>query len=45
MLFVTDDTLSPGAQRFLADAGCASLDKPFAKPDLLARGAALLKPK
>ena len=45
MLFVTGDTLSPGAQRFLATAGCDSLDKPFAKPDLLARVAALLKPK
>ncbi|ROZ68979.1 PAS domain S-box protein [Ramlibacter sp. WS9] len=45
MLFVTGDTLSAGAQRFLADAGCGSLDKPFAKSDLLARVAALLKPK
>ena len=45
MLFVTGDTLSPGAQRFLATAGCDSLDKPFAKPDLLARVAALFKPK
>lgn len=37
MLFVTGDTLSPGARRFLDDAGCGSLDKPFAKADLLAR--------
>ncbi|MFO1329483.1 MAG: PAS domain S-box protein [Rubrivivax sp.] len=37
MLFVTGDTLSPGARRFLADAGCGSLDKPFARGDLLAR--------
>jgi two-component system NtrC family sensor kinase len=37
MLFVTGDTLSPGAQRFLDDAGCTSLDKPFAKKDLLER--------
>ncbi len=43
ILFVTGDTLSPGAQRFLADAGCGSLDKPFAKSDLLARVAVLLK--
>jgi two-component system NtrC family sensor kinase len=45
MLFVTGDTLSAGAQRFLADAGCGSLDKPFSKSDLLARVAALLKPR
>ncbi len=43
MLFVTGDTLSPGARRFLNDAGCASLDKPFAKADLLAHVAALLR--
>ena len=42
MLFVTGDTLSPGARRFLADSGCGSLDKPFAKADLLARVAGLL---
>jgi two-component system NtrC family sensor kinase len=42
MLFVTGDTLSPGAKRFLADAGCGSLDKPFAKADLLARVRALV---
>ncbi|MEN9627715.1 MAG: hypothetical protein RJA10_942 [Pseudomonadota bacterium] len=44
MLFVTGDTLSPGARRFLSDAGCPSLDKPFAKADLLARVKALLGP-
>ncbi len=41
MLFVTGDTLSPGARQFLAESRCASLDKPFTKPDLLARVAAL----
>jgi DNA-binding response OmpR family regulator len=43
MLFVTGDTLGAGTRRFLADAGCASLDKPFAKADLLARVGALLQ--
>jgi CheY-like chemotaxis protein len=42
MLFVTGDTLSPGAESFLADAGCASLDKPFARSDLVDRVATLL---
>jgi PAS domain S-box-containing protein len=42
MLFVTGDTLSPGARQFLADARCASLDKPFSKSDLLAKVAELL---
>ncbi len=42
MVFVTGDTLSPGARQFLADARCASLDKPFQKADLLAAVAALL---
>lgn len=36
MLFVTGDTLSPGAQRFLAEARCPSLDKPFSKADFIA---------
>ena len=36
MLFVTGDTLSPQARRVLDESGCASLDKPFAKADLLA---------
>ena len=42
MLFVTGDTLSPDAREFLRHSGCASLDKPFSKADLLARLAALL---
>ncbi len=42
MLFVTGDTLSPGARRFLADSGCDSLDKPFTKADLLQRVRTLL---
>jgi PAS domain S-box-containing protein len=37
MLFVTGDTLSPAARSFLAETGCASLDKPFARADLLER--------
>ncbi len=42
MLFVTGDTLSPGAEAFLADACCATLDKPFARSDLVDRVATLL---
>ena len=42
MLFVTGDTLSPGAQRFLAEARCPSLDKPFSKADLVSAVKALL---
>jgi PAS domain S-box-containing protein len=42
MLFVTGDTLSPGAHRFLAEARCPSLDKPFTKADLVAAVKALL---
>ncbi len=41
-LFVTGDTLSRSARDFLASTGCASLDKPFAKRDLLERLGALL---
>lgn len=37
LLFVTGDTLSPGARSFLEEAGCPCLDKPFTKADLLAR--------
>lgn len=37
MLFVTGDTLSREANRFFAESGCPSLDKPFRKADLLAR--------
>jgi len=43
MLFVTGDTLSPNASRFLAEAGCPSLAKPFAKADLLASVGAVLR--
>jgi two-component system NtrC family sensor kinase len=42
MLFVTGDTLSPGAREFLRNTRCASLDKPFSKAGLLAKVAALL---
>jgi two-component system NtrC family sensor kinase len=43
MLFVTGDTLSPIARQFLHEARCDSLNKPFAKAELLARVAALLQ--
>ena len=43
MLFVTGDSHSLGAQRFLVDTGCSSLEKPFSKADLLARVRALLQ--
>ena len=43
MLFVTGDTLSPNARKFLRRARCAALDKPFLKADLLARVADLLR--
>jgi two-component system NtrC family sensor kinase len=43
LLFVTGDTLSPDAAAFLSTSGCAVLDKPFAKADLLARVAALMR--
>ncbi|MEO8151736.1 MAG: PAS domain S-box protein [Rhizobacter sp.] len=42
MLFVTGDTLSPGAREFLRKARCAGLDKPFSKADLLSAVALLL---
>ena len=32
----TGDTLSPQARQLLDESACASLDKPFAKADLLA---------
>jgi PAS domain S-box-containing protein len=43
VLFVTGDTLSPQARQLLETTGCASLDKPFANPDLLAAVRALLE--
>lgn len=43
MLFVTGDTLSPTARQFLDEARCGSLNKPFAKAELLTRVAELLQ--
>jgi CheY-like chemotaxis protein/two-component sensor histidine kinase len=43
MLFVTGDTLSPGAEQFLAEARCTSLDKPFSRDDLIDRVNQLLQ--
>jgi two-component system NtrC family sensor kinase len=42
ILFVTGDTLSPGANSFLAQTGCPMLDKPFSKSDLLSKVRSLL---
>jgi two-component system NtrC family sensor kinase len=42
MLFVTGDTLSPAAARFVEDSGCPSLDKPFSRRDLMLRVDGLL---
>ncbi len=42
MIFVTGDTLSPGARQFLSEARCASLEKPFGKAELVERVAQLL---
>jgi len=42
-LFITGDTLSPDASRFLKTSGCPGLDKPFANQDLLAAVAALVR--
>ena len=42
-LFVTGDTLSLQARQVLEESGCASLDKPFAKADLLAAVRVLLE--
>jgi two-component system NtrC family sensor kinase len=42
MLFVTGDTLSLDAQKFLRDSRSDSLDKPFSKGDLLAKVATLV---
>ena len=43
MLFVTGDALSTDAQRFLAETGCRSLDKPFTRAGLLAAVQAVLQ--
>ena len=43
ILFVTGDTLSRDTRRFLTSAGCGTLEKPFTKPDLLARVTKLLQ--
>ena len=43
VLFVTGDTLSPAAERFMAETGCPSLDKPFSRGDLLQRVRSLLQ--
>ena len=43
MLFVTGDTLSPGARQFLDQTACPRLDKPFSRADLLSRLAQLLQ--
>jgi two-component system NtrC family sensor kinase len=42
MMFITGDTLSPGARDFLGATGCPRLDKPFSKADLVAGVSALL---
>lgn len=42
MLFVTGDTLSLDAQKFLRNSRSDSLDKPFSKTDLLAKVATLV---
>ena len=44
LLFVTGDTLSPGARSFLDETGCPHLDKPFGKAELLGAVEALLGP-
>ncbi|HSW05828.1 PAS domain S-box protein [Aquabacterium sp.] len=42
LLFVTGDTLSPHAQAFFKASGCAGLDKPFTKAELLSKVQAVL---
>ena len=32
--FITGDTLSPAASKFLQDSGAATIDKPFTRQDL-----------
>jgi signal transduction histidine kinase/CheY-like chemotaxis protein len=43
MLFVTGDTLSTDARATFSETGCASLDKPFERTELVAAVRALLK--
>ncbi len=43
ILFVTGDTLSRDTRAFLTSAGCGTLEKPFAKADLIERVAELLE--
>src|SRR5262249_55423589 len=43
LLFVTGDILSAEARSFLEASGCDGLEKPFGKPDLLAKVATLLR--
>ena len=45
LVFVTGDTLSPGARQFLDDTGCGHLDKPFTRDDLLAQVRRALQPE
>ena len=45
MVFVTGDTLSPGARQFLDETGCRRLDKPFSRVDLLAQVNHALRPE
>jgi signal transduction histidine kinase/ActR/RegA family two-component response regulator len=42
-LFVTGDTLSPDARAMLRETGCASLDKPFERDELLSALQRLLR--
>ncbi|HSW07981.1 hybrid sensor histidine kinase/response regulator [Aquabacterium sp.] len=42
LMFITGDTLSPGARDFLDATACPRLDKPFGKADLLTAVSALL---
>jgi CheY-like chemotaxis protein len=45
LVFVTGDTLSPGARQFLDETGCGHLDKPFTRDDLLAQVRRALQPE
>jgi DNA-binding response OmpR family regulator len=42
LLFVTGDTLNPGAQAFLTASGCPQMDKPFRRQELLLKLSQLL---